>query len=635
MASNAAVDSIQSEVLPVHATLRTATHAQMVRSKLNVRRKSAAKLTELAALIKSFGLLQNLVGFQPPPCGDVVFPVQIVAGERRWDAIGLLIASGDLPEDFAIPYLLVTEQEAVAISLAENLGREPMHHADVVECMRELAARGASPEDIGYSFGVDALTVKRRLKLANVSPRLFAMYRNDEINTEQMIAFAVTDDHAAQELAWDSLDPWSRKQAHAIRRLLVAQKIEIATDRVALFVGQDAYEAAGGKVVRDLFSEDDEGYIEDGQLLERLAVQALERVAAPLREEGMRWVDVIVRADPAALAQYGRVRKVRCAPNQEQERQLAELDAQLAAWEGEGGDQGDSDAGDEDESEGCHVTMACVRSRKAQLEAELQQELASDLALAGAVVTIDSRGEVAMLAGMIRPADRASMEKLAGQAGSPAASSGKKVRAVHSERLIHMLVSHRTAALAAELVARPDIVLVVLAHALVKGMLDSMDYATGIAHISHALPMLATEAKGSAAAAVLSEKLGAWKERAHRERGEGSMFAWLLTLERDVLLDLVAVAVASTLDTAAMGETASPAFTELADTLGLDMRRWWKPTAANYFAHVTKERIVDVVGAATSSEAARPLALLQKGACADAAERALADSGWLPTAFQR
>jgi ParB family chromosome partitioning protein len=611
MASNTVMVSTQTAVLHGHATIRTATHAQMVRSRLNVRQKGSGKLTELAALIKAFGLLQNLVGFQPPPSGDVCIPVHIVAGGRRLDAIGLLIAGGDLPEDFAIPYLLVTEEEAVAISLAENLGREPMHHTDVVECMRELAVRGASPEDIGYSFGVDALTVKRRLKLANVSPRLFAMYRNDEINTEQMIAFAVADDHAAQEQAWDSLDPWSRKQAHAIRRLLVAQHIDITSDRVALFVGLTAFERAGGKVVRDLFSESGEGYIEDGQLLERQAVKKLEQVAAPLLSQGMSWVDVIVRADPAALAEYAKVRKVRSEPSPEQARLLGELETQLANWEDDGGE-----AGETAEVPRQPVDIAAVRRRQTQLEAELQQELASDLALAGAVVTIDRRGEAVVLVGMIRPADRSKMEKIAGQTEATSTSGGKRPRAVHSERLIAMLASQRTAALAAELVARPDIALVVLAHALAKGMLDTMEYGTGIAHISHALPMLGPEVKDSAAGKVLSEKMAEWKERAQQGRGGRSMFAWLLSLEREALLDLVAVAVASTLDTASMGETPSQAYVEPADVLDLDMRHWWTPTASSYFLHVTKERIVEVVGAAVSPDAALPLAQLQKAACA-------------------
>ena len=354
------------EAAPAHATIRTATFGQMVRSKLNMRRKGGAAVGELAALIKAFGLLQNLVGFQRSGDGRAMAPIEIVAGGRRLAAIGQLIAAGDLPEDFAIPYLQVTEQEAVALSLAENLGREPMHPADIVDCMRELVERGASPENIAFSFGVDALTVKRRLKLAHVSPRLFALYRNDEICTEQMKAFAVSEDHAAQEQVWDSLDPWSRKQPHAIRRLLLAQKINIGTDRVAVFVGRPAYEKAGGQVARDLFSESNDGFVEDAFLLERLALAKLERIALPLRENGALWTDILVRVEPSVLAEYGKVRQARAAPTEAQAAELAELDGKMAAPSV--ADTADPDEMDEDERVDAvaeqQQSLAALRARR-------------------------------------------------------------------------------------------------------------------------------------------------------------------------------------------------------------------------------------------------------------------------------
>lgn len=629
------------EALPVHATIRTATFGQMVRSKLNMRRKGGAAVGELAALIKAFGLLQNLVGFQQPADGRATGPIEIVAGGRRLAAVGLLIAAGELPDDFAIPYLLVTEREAIALSLAENLGREPMHPADVVDCMRELVERGASPDDIAFSFGVDALTVKRRLKLAHVSPRLFALYRNDEICTEQMKAFAASDDHAVQEQVWDSLDPWSRKQPHAIRRLLLANRINIATDRVAAFVGRAAYEKAGGEVARDLFSELDEGFVQDACLLERLALAKLERIAAPLRDQGAHWTDILVRVEPSALAEYGKVRRARSVPTELQKAEIAELDEKMAALSDAATADSHAMNGDEsieaveEQGQKLQQQLAALRDRRAKLDEALQQDLASDLALAGVVVTIDVDGKAQVLRGMIRPADRCKMAKAGRACALLEAGVARKVRSIHSERLVHLLASHRTAALAAELLARTDIALVVLAHALVKGMFDPMDYATGLAHISHSSPTLAEEAKSSAAGAVLAEKVASWKERARRERTECSLFAWLLTLESSALLDLMAVAVASTLDTASMGEKPTAAFLELAHTLDLDMHRWWKPTAANYFAHVTKDRILEVVGTEVSKEAAMPLAQLQKGACAEAAELALADKTWLPAAFPR
>ena len=52
-----------------------------------------------------------------------------------------------------------------------------------------------------------------------------------------------------------------------------------ASDRRALFVGLDAYEAAGGVVMRDLFQHDDGGWLEDVALLDRLVAEKLKAEA--------------------------------------------------------------------------------------------------------------------------------------------------------------------------------------------------------------------------------------------------------------------------------------------------------------------------------------------------------------------
>jgi hypothetical protein len=48
-----------------------------------------------------------------------------------------------------------------------------------------------------------------------------------------------------------------------IRRLLTEGAVR-ASDKRAQFVGIDAYQAAGGDVMRDLFQQDDGGWLQDG-----------------------------------------------------------------------------------------------------------------------------------------------------------------------------------------------------------------------------------------------------------------------------------------------------------------------------------------------------------------------------------
>ena len=46
----------------------------------------------------------------------------------------------------------------------------------------------------------------------------------------------------------------------------------------------------------------------------------------------------------------------------------------------------------------------------------------------------------------------------------------------------------------------------------------------------------------------------------------------------------------------------------LAEALDLDMRKWWTATAASYFEHVSKARVLAVVTEAAGANAASPLA---------------------------
>ena len=60
------------------------------------------------------------------------------------------------------------QAQAIEVSLAENLAQEAMHPADQFEAFKKLVDTGKSVVDIAAAFGVSALTVTRRLKLASV-----------------------------------------------------------------------------------------------------------------------------------------------------------------------------------------------------------------------------------------------------------------------------------------------------------------------------------------------------------------------------------------------------------------------------------------------------------------------------------
>lgn len=610
--------------LTQNATIRHARFRDMVRSKLNVRKKGT-DVSELKALILAQGLLQNLVGYLQVVDGGETGVVEIVAGGRRYQALGELIAEGLLPDDFAIPYLLVTEEEAVEISLAENSGREDMHPADVYDAMMELSRRGRSVEDIAMLFKLDVLVVKKRLKLANIFPPLLDLYRNDEANFEQMIALAITDDHAAQKQAWDSLGPRNR-YPHDIRRLLTAQQVNIRTDRLARYVGVAAFEKAGGVVVRDLFSKVDDGYLSNVALLERIALEKLGKVRAKLLKEGFGWVDVMPRADYSTLSAFAVVRTSVSALTDEEAARLAVLDEQIIQLDDT---IEDLEEGEDDERfDELSAELADLEKERDAIQKNRPRiENAADKALAGAVVTLDDCGNVVVKRNVIRPADKAKMVKLTDEAESGAAP--RRSKSVHSDRLTHELTSQRTAALQAEMMDQSEIALFYLTYTLMRKVFLTHSGGT-LAKIAISKPMLAEVATNSPAAEALRQRGEQLLERLPDDSTGGGWLEWLTRQPMEIVIEVMAFCVASTLDATQHREADFPQFVTLAQGLKLDMSKWWTATATAYFNHVSKDRMVAAVTQAVSAEAAVPLGKMKKGAAAEAAERALTGVNWIP-----
>ncbi len=91
---------------------------------------------------------------------------------------------------------------------------------------------------------------------------------------------------------------------------------------------------------------------------------------------------------------------------------------------------------------------------------------------------------------------------------------------------------------------------------------------------------------------MLAEAKQAWRDRLPTEAGE--LFASLRELSQDDLLSLLAVCAADCIDAITPHEADTRAG-ELAQALDLDMAQWWTPTAAGYFAQVSKARIIEAI----------------------------------------
>jgi ParB family transcriptional regulator, chromosome partitioning protein len=206
---------------------------KLVASPLNVRKTGGQTIEDLAASIQAHGLLHNLVVAKK---GD---KHHVISGARRFAALRKLAKEKAIPNTFEVPCRVIHAAGSTETSLAENVIRTAMHHADQFVAFRSLVDEGMGVEEIAARFGVTATTVRQRLKLANIAPRLFELCRADEIDLDQLMALAVTDDHAAQERVWNSAQEWQRSP-NALRRALTETMVDAASDPRARFVGLEA-----------------------------------------------------------------------------------------------------------------------------------------------------------------------------------------------------------------------------------------------------------------------------------------------------------------------------------------------------------------------------------------------------------
>ena len=435
-------------------------------SSRNVRKSGGTSIPELAASIARVGLLQNL---------NVVLAAagehyEVVAGRRRLAALKLLVKRRKLAKDFEVACLLGSDAAARTVSLTENVQREAMHPADQFEAFADLVAEGRPIEDIAADFGVTPLVVHRRLKLANVSPRLLADYRADSVTLEQLMALAITDDHAAQEAAFYESPQWQRSP-EALRDHLTHEEIDAGRDALAKFVGVQVYEQAGGAVRRDLFADEQNGiFLTDAALLDSLSKERLAPMAEQVQAEGWGWVDVAPRATYADLHQFQRMRSKRREPSKAEAKRIAKLEARQRKLQDRLDDENE-DMTDE-QAQAVQDEMDTLGNELEAIERVLVVYPPRTMATAGAVVSLDHMGGVIVHRGLLREEQAKTLRQQERDGHSvgdedEGGSEQQEAKLTISEKLVKRLSAHRTAALQAEVARHPQVALVAVVHRLV------------------------------------------------------------------------------------------------------------------------------------------------------------------------
>jgi ParB family chromosome partitioning protein len=618
----------------------------------NVRRHSVGQVEELAALIDSQGLLHPLIVTEQVVGRGAARRVKfaVAAGERRRRALVLLDQRGRLPKGHEVLCELVTPERALEVSLAENSGREPMDPADEFEAFKVLIDEGKGIEDVSARFGVSPLVVQRRLKLAALSPKLLVLYREKGINLDQLMALALTDDHGTQERTWFEAQAWDRDPA-TLRRKITADEVEAAGNALVRFVGIEAYEAAGGVVRRDLFDDEQSRFLADPALLERLALEKLEAVAASVREEEWSWVEVRVEAGSHTLRQFTPAEHVLREPTPQERDALAALSIRSEELDQQSGALDAGPGWSTDEVEVIDLEQQDIAARTTSIHDGLRTWSADVKARAGAMVTVSREGDCQVIRGLVREADRKAMvaaQKVAGRStrghsdGEPNTAAAPTVSARPtsgcSESLAKRLAAHRTVAMQVMLARNTPVALVALTHVFVQRVFgDELRRAFTALQVTpqtsaYSLQSVADDLKESPAWQALEVAKLIWKESLPEQPSE--WFAWLTAMRTPDLLDLLALCVALTFNALPSAGVASEARV-LADAVGLDMADWWTPTANGYLNHVSKPQIMEALKEASPDATDDSLAGMKKEMLVVKAASQLAGKRWLPLPLRR
>ena len=586
-------------------------------------RKTQTKgfIDELAASIKAHGLQQNLVVRKHGR------KFAVVAGGQRLKALQHLADAGAIESCHPVPCKIIeSDSDATELSLAENVVRDNMHPADQFEAFRKLIDNGAPAADVAARFGVTATVVAQRLKLARVSPVILKAYRDEKLTLEDVMAFAVSDDHKAQEHVFNEMAPW--QGAREIRAALTENDIA-ATDKRVAFVALKAYEKAGGTTRRDLFSEDDEGvFILDIPLLDRLVIEKLEKAAKPVRAEGWKWIEIRTEFGYDERSQFHRRHPEQAALSPEDASALEALEREYEAvmdlWQD--GDENDPRPGRLDEIE---ESIDKLNDRDALWPPET-------LAIAGAVVTIGHDAKASVERGLVRPEDvpkksakaKASKPDDAGTAGSEADPSSSL-----SAALTETLTAHKSAALSAALLQRPDIALAAVVHAFALEIVLDGHAVESSLEIS-AAPQSLRRVEGSKAIAEIEAARESWGQQIPGT--PDGFWGWCLEQDQAVLLDLLAFCAATTVNAVRVKSDRQDSgrfrhATMLTSALSLDMKAWFTPTAENYFSRISKPQILAALREAKGMPPAPAWEKLKKAELAAVAERETSGTGWLPS----
>lgn len=518
----------------------------------------------LADSIATCGLIQNLSGLR-----DDKGNVGIVAGGRRLRALRIAVATRP---DLALVPVRVTSDVDVAEDWAnaENTAREELDAVDEVRAYGKMAAKDSDVARIARAFGVSENHVRRRLALAHLPAPVLDAVKAGEVTLSIAKAMTVSDNEAKV------LEVLERAQKGYINEYTVQQMLKPdAVDgdsREAVFVGLDAYEAAGGGVSRNLF--EDETLLDNPGVLERLFAEKLDETATALQEaEGWAWA--MTTEDNHVYwyhlqEQHGFARVYRVEGVLDEE-QAARYEA-LATQE--------------------------VLSEDDQAELTLLQEIMTgdytedQKRHSGIMVHVAHDGEVRVTSGLVRKEDQAAAidAGLIEASKHGATTTMAKDKPAYSQKFIDDMTAIRLASVQTALLEKPQYVLDLLAFAVSPATgSDNTLFGFGYGALESNKPEIDDHF-------VLDARLGGERDDAAEEAwekfygmtedGPVNAFDTFRAEKKQVRNGMTTAFLARAF------KTQSHAFMDkIASEIGADMRAIWTPSDVNCFKRLKGEQL--------------------------------------------
>lgn len=620
---------------------------KLVASPRNVRKRSDPVAdAELKASVAAHGLLQNLV-VREGKKGQY----EVEAGERRRKALLGLAEDMHLARTFPVLCLVLDgdETQVREASLAENFHTLKMNPADEAQAFASIIESGATPEDVARRFGLTVRFVEGRLRLASLAPVVFEALAAGEITLDMAKAYGATSDQAIQARVYDEVvQSCYRASPDSIRRMVLNSTVR-GSDPRAKLVGKDAYLAAGGRVDRELFDDEENESWLDVALLENLANARMEEAAASVAaEQGLAWVkptlDVYVSHD---LVEG--LHRVPVPPRVYTEDELARIEELDAAYDAQAVILEDEDASEDDTSaaseeiERIDAEIAAIRDRPVEIDADIKRESGMILTLGrDGVPTLQPQYFTETL--VVSASEEGAVEVVSSGSGD------KPARAAMSQRLVDELAMQRRDVLALHVASDPALALDLFVFILADADTYRWSPSPGLTIRGSASsgPAHGFEAKDAAATSAIAELRGGLDECWRAGDSIAERFDLFRRLDDEARSAWLGWVVGRTLEASlnVSGNRGNSFHDHLGQLTGIDMAAWWRPTAANYFDRVSKAVILEALTDVGGPTLASRFSASKKGELATSAERIFAGNfitevevkeralAWLPAAMR-